>query len=247
MSPVTIRSSKPADLSVLPKASGFSLFRGMPAAEVQGLERFCSPQIFASGEILFEEGHAMTDIFLVQRGCAKFYKTSPNKRRTVFSIFGEGDVFELRTADEKEIHLFSALAITETVVLSVAPQYFYGNFMANPRFASQLLHQKIRTIKHFYFSQLVASESVETRMAYFLLTLAQHPGMSHWDGKKLMFDVPLTRRDIAEIVNTSVETSIRVMGKWSRHQLISISKRRLVIENVSAFKKIIAGLPFLSR
>jgi CRP/FNR family transcriptional regulator, cyclic AMP receptor protein len=219
----------------------------MPANEAGRLEKFCSPQIFEPGETLFEEGHPITDIFLVQRGCAKFYKTSADKRHTVFSIFGEGDVFELMTADEKEIHFFSAKAITETIALSVSPRHFYQNFMSNLRFANQLLHQKIRNLKRFYFKQLAASEPVETRMAYFLLDLAQHPGMAHFEGKKLVFDVPLTRRDIAEIVNTSVETSIRIMRQWSQNGFITVSRRHLTIQNLPSFKKIIAELPLLSR
>jgi CRP/FNR family transcriptional regulator len=246
MTSLPARSSNPVPLSVVPKVSNFSLFRGLPAKEAEHLEKFCASQIFGPGEALFEEGHPITDIFLVQRGHVKFYKKSLNKQHTVFNIFGEGDVFELLTVDEKEFHLFSASAITETVVLSVAPQDFYRHFMANLYFANQLLRQKIRNLKHFYFSRLVSSEPVETRMAYFLLDLAQHPGMAHFEGKKLIFDVPLTRRDIAEIVNTSVETSIRVMSKWSQTRFITVSKRHLVIQNLPAFKKITAGLPFLS-
>jgi len=246
MNPLTIRMSEPVKLSAVPKASSFALFSGMPADEIGYLKKFCALKIFAPGEILFEEGRRMTDIFLVQRGCAKFYKTSPHKPRTVFSIFGEGDVFELLTADEKEIHLFSASAITEMAALSVSPKNFYRHFMSNLRFAHQLLHQKIRTIKDFYFTQLVGSESVETRMAYYLLTLARHPGMVHGEGKKIIFDVPLTRLDIAQIVNTSVETSIRVIRIWIKKGLVTMAHRYLTIQDAAAFKKIVDKLPRLT-
>jgi CRP/FNR family transcriptional regulator len=239
------RLSQPATLPFVSNPPTFALFRGMLRNEAERFEKFCSLRIFAPGETLFEEGHAMTDIFLIQQGCAKFYKTSLNKHHTVFSVFGEGDVFELLTADEKEIHLFSASAITQTIALCVSPKVFYRTFMSNLRFANQLLHQKIRNLKHFYFSQLVASEPVETRMAYFLLDLAQHPGMTHFDVKKLIFDVPLTRRDIAEIVNTSVETSIRVIRKWIKRGLVTMIHRHLIIQDINTFKKITAKLPRL--
>lgn len=245
MSPIATRSFELAALSVPPKISDFSLFQEMSAEETGQLEKFCVPRIFNPGEPLFEEGQPMTDIFLIQRGCVKFYKTSPHKLPTVFSIFGEGDVFELLTSGEKEIHLFSTSALTETAALSVSYQNFYRHFMSNPRFARRLLHQKIRTIKQFYFSQMVSSEPVETRMAYFLVTLAQHPGMTRPEGKKQIFDMPLTRRDIAQIVNTSVETCIRVIRKWIKRGLVTMTHRHLTIQDVAAFKKIAAKLPRL--
>ncbi|HEY5037793.1 MAG TPA: Crp/Fnr family transcriptional regulator [bacterium] len=241
----SLPNSKTPVLTLVPKLSNFRLFRSFSTMENERLKKYYTHQQFKAGEALFREGEPLKDVFCILKGMVKFCKKTLNGKNIAFSLFGEGDIFELMTTDGDEIHLFSAFAATETSAFKIQPGDFREYFMSHPTFANRILYQKIRSLKGFYFSRLVSTESVETRMAYFLLDLAHHPGMARFEGKKLVFDVPLTRRDIAEITNTSVETSIRVVRKWSKKRLVTVSKRRLVIQDLQAFRKIIAGLPLL--
>jgi CRP-like cAMP-binding protein len=239
--------SRPVLLTALPKPSGFPLFRGLSASEAQQLEKHCVQQVFKPGEALFREGEPLKNVFLILKGQVKFCKkAAPGRGKEIaFSLFGEGDVFELMTSEAEEIHLFSGYAASETTALKVTPRDFRRHFLTNAHFATRLLYQKIRSLKVFYFSRLVSVEPVEIRMAYFLLELLRRPGMAHKEGKGAVLEIPLTRRDIAGIVNTTVETSIRVILKWSKKHLVSVHKRHLVIHDLSTFRKITKGLPFL--
>ena len=148
-------------------------------------------------------------------------------------------------SNQSENHLFSAYALSETTALKVSPADFRKYFMGNAGFANDILYQKIRTIKRLYFSRLVSGESVEVRIACLILDILQKPGMAHRDGKTAQLDIALTRRDIAEMVNTSVETSIRVIRKWIKRGLVTMNHRHLIIQDLAAFKKIPEKLPQL--
>jgi CRP/FNR family transcriptional regulator len=232
-------------LTIIPNPSQLEILRSFSSVELERIQKHSSHQIFKSGEALFQEGKPLQNIFFIMKGNVKFCKKEPNGKEITFSLLGEGDIFELMMSDQIENHLFSAYALSETVALKVSPSDFRKYFMGNTGFANRVLYQKIRTIKRLFFSRLAAGEPVEVRMACLLLDILQRPGMAGQEGKMVRLDIPLTRRDIAQIVNTSVETSIRVIRKWIKRGLVTMTHRHLIIQDINAFKKITAKLPRL--
>lgn len=228
-----------------PPVSNFALFRIFSPMEYARLENYCLPLNFKPGDLLFCEGDPLEHVFLILEGHVKFFKKVTARKERTFNLLGSGDVFELKTGEAEEKHLFSSSALSEVYALKIKLSHFREFFMCHSAFSNRLLEQKIRTIKEFYFSRMVSTEPVEIRMAYFLLNLAKRPGMASTEGKKLIFEIPLTRRDIAEMVNTTVETSIRVIRQWVKKRFVSVSHRRFVIKDIPAFRKIIGGLPVI--
>jgi len=232
-------------LTIVPHLGQLDIFKGFSLAELEKLQKHCAYQVFHPGEALFQEGDQLKNVFFVLKGHVKFCKKESKEKEITFSLFGEGDIFELMMSNQPENHLFSAYALSETTALKVSPTDFRKHFMGNTGFANDILYQKIRTIKRLYFSRLVSGEPVEARMACLILDILQRPGMAHQEGKTVRLDIALTRRDIAEIVNTSVETSIRVIRKWIKRGLVTMAHRHLVLHDVGAFKKIVGKLPRL--
>jgi CRP/FNR family transcriptional regulator len=237
---------KKPSIPSFPPVSNFALFQIFSPMEYARLENYCQPQTFKPGEYLFREGDPLEDVFLILKGHVKFCKKVSRQKELTFNLLGGGDVFELNTGGAEEKHLFSSGALSEVYALKIKLCHFREFFMCHSAFSNRLLEQKIRTIKELYFSRMVSTKPVEIRMAYFLLNLAKRPGMASAEGKKIFFEIPLTRRDIAEMVNTSVETSIRVIRQWMKKEWVSASKRRLVVKDIPAFRKMIAGLPVIN-
>ncbi|HTA75733.1 MAG TPA: Crp/Fnr family transcriptional regulator [bacterium] len=238
------RSADPL-LTIVPHLGQLNIFKGFSTAELERLQKHCSYQVFHPGEALFEEGNPLINVFFMLKGHVKFCKKESKEKEITFSLFGEGDIFELMMSNQPENHLFSAYALSETTVLKVSPADFRKHFMGNIGFANDILYQKIRTIKRLYFSRLASGEPVEVRMACLILDILQRPGMARQVGKTVQLDISLTRRDIAEIVNTSVETSIRVIRKWIKRGLVTMTRRHLVLQDAGTFKKIVGKLPQL--
>jgi CRP/FNR family transcriptional regulator, nitrogen oxide reductase regulator len=241
---ITPRPNAPS-LAVIPNPFDLDIFRGFPAANFKRIQKHCSHQIFRPGEALFQEGNPLQNVFFILKGHVKFCKKEFGGKEITFSLFGREDIFELMMSDKPENHLFSAYALSETVAIKVSPADFRKHFMGNAGFANRILYQKIRTIKRLFFSRLSSGEPVEVRMACLILDILQRPGMARQEEKTVRLDIPLTRRDIAQIVNTTVETAIRVIRKWIKRGVVTMSHRHLIIQDIAAFKKITAKLPRL--
>ena len=54
--------------------------------------------------------------------------------------------------------------------------------------------------------------------------------------------MPLTRRDVAEMVGTTVETAIRIIRKWTKAKLVVPKRRYLVILDRDGLQKLAGGV-----
>jgi CRP/FNR family transcriptional regulator len=240
------KSPKPLLLSSRtagPDLSRCELFKCFSPSELKWIQKHCELQTFKRRETLFQEGAPLSSVYFILKGHVKFCKKTSLDEDITFGLFSEGYVFELMTSDLDKNHSFSAYAMSETTILKISPTHFRTHFMGNTDFANRLLYQKIYTIKRIFISRLAAGESVEVRMAHLVWDLLQRPGMAKYEGKTVRLEIPLTRRDFAEIVNTSVETSIRVMRKWVKQGLVTITRRQLIIKDIVVFKKIVCKIP----
>lgn len=80
----------------------------------------------------------------------------------------------------------------------------------------------------------IALERVESRIASLLLKLSDKTGNKTGEG--IMIDMKLTKQDIAEMVGTTVETSIRTMSKLRKLGIIIEKDGRIIITNLDKLK-----------
>jgi CRP/FNR family transcriptional regulator len=59
-------------------------------------------------------------------------------------------------------------------------------------------------------------------MARFFLKLASEMGQSRADGT--FIPLPLSRQELADFIGTTIETSIRIMSRWSKEDLVRTEK-----------------------
>ncbi len=75
----------------------------------------------------------------------------------------------------------------------------------------------------------IALERVEARIAALLLKLANKVGTKTGEGT--MIDMRLTKQDVADMVGTTVETSIRTFSKFKKMGFLSDADGRIVIKD----------------
>jgi CRP/FNR family transcriptional regulator len=75
----------------------------------------------------------------------------------------------------------------------------------------------------------IALERVEARIAALLLKLAGKVGIESKDGT--VIDMRLTKQDVADMVGTTVETSIRTFSKFKKQDLVTEADGRIVIKD----------------
>ena len=85
--------------------------------------------------------------------------------------------------------------------------------------------------------QSLALEPVEQRLARLLLTLANKVGRQR-DGVVV---VNATRQELADMIGTTVETTIRLTTKWQRAGIITTARHAVTLSDRDALRAIADG------
>jgi CRP/FNR family transcriptional regulator len=80
----------------------------------------------------------------------------------------------------------------------------------------------------------LAVDPVEARLAAALLRLAAREGTRGKDGVTL--PIHLTRQSLADMTGTTVETTIRIIGRWLKEELLEDVGGHLVLGNLDALR-----------
>jgi CRP/FNR family transcriptional regulator len=75
----------------------------------------------------------------------------------------------------------------------------------------------------------IALERVEARIAALLLKLSNKVGVETDEG--VLIDMRLTKQDVADMVGTTVETSIRTFSKFKKQGLVTDSDGKIIIKD----------------
>jgi CRP/FNR family transcriptional regulator len=82
----------------------------------------------------------------------------------------------------------------------------------------------------------IALEKVESRIASLLIKLSDKAGEKVPEG--VAISMKLTKQDIAEMVGTTVETSIRTMSKLTKAGLVAAKAGRIIIRDLEKLKSL---------
>ncbi len=85
----------------------------------------------------------------------------------------------------------------------------------------------------------LAVDRVEQRIAGILLRLAGKLGVPGQGG--ILLDLSLTRQDLADMAGTTVETTIRVMSRFTKSKILKPASGKILILNSKALQQISEG------
>ena len=77
---------------------------------------------------------------------------------------------------------------------------------------------------------------VETRFARFFLKLADDIGQPN--DKGVLIPMPLARQDLADLLGTTVETSIRIMSRWGKDGVVLTRKEGFLVANPGVLERL---------
>ena len=75
---------------------------------------------------------------------------------------------------------------------------------------------------------------IEARMARFFLKLVSEMGQAKPDGT--FVPLPLSRQELADMIGTTIETSIRIMSRWGKDDLVRTEKDGFLVVDRQALE-----------
>jgi CRP/FNR family transcriptional regulator len=196
------------------------MFEHVDDSSLEPLAKYFIPETFEADQYVFREGQPAEKFTFITDGKVKVKKTKSSGREVTLGVFQDGEAVGHVAVFEEIEYPASAVALEDTVILSIYRNHFLKRLLSNQTLLSELLESMMRRNHHLVQRiNEVTTDGVETRLALLFQKLAQRFGVRRKadDGSmNVVVEVDLSRQDLADLVNTRVETAIRIMSSWNK-------------------------------
>jgi CRP/FNR family transcriptional regulator len=198
-------------------------FRRLQPADRQRVAEVARAHRYPKGATIFTEGDPSEDFFTVVTGRVKVFKMTPAGKDVILEIFGPGDPLGATAAYEGRPFPASAVALEETTCVLVPRGAFFLLLEQHPSLVRGLLtgltHRLVELTTRI---AELSGARVEARFARLFLTLGKDLGKPGTGGT--FVPMALTRQELADWTGTTIETSIRIMSRWGREEIVRTDK-----------------------
>ncbi len=202
--------------------STFEIFKEIPALRFPEIEKKMSEKKFRKGESLFFEGDPATHVWFVKEGHVKAVIHTVNGKDLTLCMVGANNLFGTCCCFGGGAYPCNTVAETDTVVVSYPMEDFLALLEEYPALSLAVVSQLSKRLRQSKDMQTFEQESVEKRILHILANLVVEFGNT----------IPLTRREIAEMTGTTVETCIRTFSTLEREGLVSSSRGKITVKNL---------------
>ena len=210
-----------------------TIFRRLSAEDRQRLAAVAGTRAFEKAAVIFSEGDPSDQLYTVIEGRVKIVKSTARGTDVILEIFGPGDPLGAVAVYESRAYPATAVELESTTCLVVPRQAFFTLLERYPTLVRGLLtgltHRLVELTNRL---AELSSGRIEARLARFFLKLAHDMGEQRPEG--IFVPLVLSRQEIADMIGTTIETSIRIMSRWGKERLVRTDKDGfLVIDRVA--------------
>jgi CRP/FNR family transcriptional regulator len=184
-----------------------------------------SHRVYHRGESLFSMGDTFDALYIVRAGSAKSYVSSSNGDEQISGFHHPGDLLGLDGFDSmKYAHSLRFLETSSVCRIGLTE---FNRVMGESATIRQRL---LRSMSHSLVDeqQLLLSISklnAEQRLAKFLMDLSLRFEKRGLSGK--IFDLSMTRIDIANFLGMAIETISRLLTKMQQQGIVDVNRRQI--------------------
>ncbi|TAI67915.1 Crp/Fnr family transcriptional regulator [Bradyrhizobium sp. Leo170] len=204
------------------------LFQGTPPEALRFLQASAGRRRLAAGDILFQQGDRTTSLFVVIAGRLRASQMAQDGQQIIIRYLGPGEVAGYAALVGSDTHPGTVTAVddshligwTSAIVRQIMERYPVVAINALTLLGQRYHEMQIRVRE-------LSTERVERRIGHTLLRLAHQSGRRTARGIEIAF--PLSRRDLAEMVGTTLHTVSRTLSAWEERGIVSCGRCRVVL------------------
>lgn len=215
---------------------------GAPQELIKHLAQAGVVRTFSRDEYVWRAGDLSAGLCIVRSGVVKIARVGQGGRTMVCGFFGPGDsIGELALLRRIPYPAEASILTPKAVIVYLPAALVMGYLERTPSLAESMnagMQRKLSTLHHTI--DVLSAGSVESRLATALLKLHGQFGDEFEDGSQVI-PISLLRRDLADYVATTVETTIRIMRKWERAHIVHRTELGLSITDPTGLRQISMG------
>ncbi|MFN8257209.1 MAG: Crp/Fnr family transcriptional regulator [Bacteroidales bacterium] len=188
---------------------------------------------FKKGEIICKQGSFASNILYMKKGLAKVF-LNDGQNSLVLKIIPDGNFLGLASLSEDlSIYRYSAMAYVDSEIKQIDIVTFRKLINQNPLFSKEVI-------------DILSANSVQIYSRFFCLTHKQSYGrladiilcLGDRIFKDSEFELPLSRKDLAELTGMTPETVIRLLKKFREEGLIEMKGKKFTIIDYARLQRI---------
>ena len=209
------------------------VFSYLDEASIEELCHNKEEQFFRKGEIINHEGEKISTFKYLKSGLVKLFRRTAMGEEQVITITRPFEFVSNMSIFSEEKYQFSVSALEDSVVCMIKLDFIKTMFMKNGGFAMGLL-TKISMINDKIINQTldIRQKNLVGRVAYVLLYFTKDIYKSR------VFDLPVSRKEIADYIGMSTANVIRTMSDFKKEGIIRIFGKTIEIVDMEKLEVI---------
>lgn len=212
--------------------SVFSILSG-EELELLSMQKHCN--YYQRGQIIFIEGNHPVGLFCINQGKVKISQSGFEGKEQIMRLAKDGDLLGYRALISGEGYSATATVIEDSKICLIPRNVFFGMLQSNAEITSRimkLLAVDLREAENKI--TVLAQKPVIERLAEVLLMLKEYYG---YEEDNASLNITITREEIANIVGTATETTIRLLSELKKEGIIDLDGKKIsIIKSESLIK-----------
>lgn len=199
-------------------------------------ERFCEAKeemTYAKGEIINIEGEKVRDFKYLRSGLVKLFKRSNTGEEQIITITRPYEFVSNINVFSDEKYRYSLSALEDSIVCCIGIELIKEMIEKNGKFGLRLISLLSGTSEKIISLGLeIRSRNLAGRVAYVLLYFSKEIFNSK------VFDLPVSRKEIADFISMSSANVIRTFSEFRRDGIIKSYGRTIEIVDMAKLEVI---------
>jgi CRP/FNR family transcriptional regulator len=200
------------------------------------LDIVCSGKVekeHLSGETIIKEGTQIREFTYLKSGLVKLYRTNSSGKEQIITIAKPMDYVSLLSVFSNSKYNYSVTALEDSVTCNLKMDDVRALIHNNGELALNLLKNMSKVADKIILDSLeIRRKHLRGRVAFLLLYFSQEVYTS------LEFDLPLSRKEMAEYVGMTTENVIRTLSEFRKDHIVKIYGKTIQIVQMDTLRSI---------
>jgi len=231
----TTRCPAPSQIRAFtsPPNSLFSLksrfLQGLTKTDIESILAASTVRRFPANSIVTLQGDPADYLFLLAKGCARYFSVTEEGRKVLLLWFAPGDVFGgLALLAEPFPYLLSVEMVKDSSLIAWHRSAIRALMERYPRLQQNALSIASEYLAWFHASHMaLISHTARQRLARVLITLAHGIGHKVPGG----VEIDIKNEELANAANVTPFTASRLISEWKRNGAVSKSRGNIVLRS----------------
>ncbi|MCD4710956.1 MAG: Crp/Fnr family transcriptional regulator [Bacteroidales bacterium] len=199
-------------------------------------EIVCTSKIekeFRQGEVIIKEGTLIQEFTYLKSGLVKLFRSDQSGREQIITIARPMDYVSLLSVFSDQHYNYSVSALEDSVTCNLKMDEIRTLASENGKLALNLLKKMSEIADTIILESLeIRKKHLRGRVAYLLIYFSRTIFYSE------EFDLPLTRKEMADYVGMTTENVIRTLSEFRRDGILKIYGKTIQIANMDSLQSI---------